>query len=60
MFSACIQLCSACVQLVLHSPNPLRLYYYFCILYSVYKNCSNCWKNSYIPAIVASYIDRPE
>jgi hypothetical protein len=28
-------------QLVLHSPNPLRLCYYSCIFYSVYKNCGN-------------------
>jgi hypothetical protein len=28
-------------QLVLHSPNPLRLCHHYCIFYSIYKNCGN-------------------
>jgi hypothetical protein len=42
-------------QLVLHSLNPLRLYYYSCIFYSVY-----CWKDSYNPVIVAGHVDKSE
>jgi hypothetical protein len=40
-------------RLVLYSSNPLRLCYYSCIFYSVYKKCSNWASKKYEFPIVA-------